>query len=93
MDQSCERMEMPEIHFDELEQPPYLDETLLLQIDQLIQSNNWMETHQCVTMIRQINKFFPQYIPDVVDRYSNVLLDLFHHGKTQIYKNILRLIK
>ena len=44
-------------------------------------------------MIRRINKFFPQYIPDVVNRYSNAILDLFNHGKTQIYKNILRLIK
>ena len=52
-----------------------------------------MESFHCVTMIRQINKFFPQYIPDVIDRYGGVLVDLFNHGKTQIYKNILRLIK
>lgn len=44
-------------------------------------------------MIRQINKFYPQYIPDVVSRYADPLLDLFNHGKTQIYKNILRLVK
>lgn len=93
MNQTTERMEMPEINYEDLEQPPYLDESLLLKIDQLIQSSNWMESHQCVTMVRQINKFFPQYIPDVVSRYSNALLDLFNHGKTQIYKNILRLIK
>ena len=44
-------------------------------------------------MIRKINKFFPQHISDVVSRYSNALVDLFTHGKTQISKNILRLIK
>lgn len=44
-------------------------------------------------MLRQINKFYPQYIPDVVNRYSNALLDLFNLGKTQIIKNILRFIK
>ena len=44
-------------------------------------------------MLRQINKYFSQYIPDVVNRYSNALLDLLNNGKTQIVKNILRFIK
>jgi hypothetical protein len=44
-------------------------------------------------MLRQINKFFPQHIPDVLNRYSKALLDLFTQGKTQITKNILRFLK
>ncbi len=44
-------------------------------------------------MLRQINKYFSQFIPDVVNRYSNALLDLLNNGKTQIVKNILRFIK
>lgn len=44
-------------------------------------------------MIRQINKFHPNFIPDVINRYSNALVDLFAKGKTQITKNLLRLVK
>lgn len=44
-------------------------------------------------MVRQINKFFPQYIPDVMNRYSNQILKLLEKGKTQIIKNIMRLLK
>lgn len=44
-------------------------------------------------MLRQIHKFYPNYIPDIVNRYSNAFLDLFANGKTQITKNLLRMVK
>lgn len=64
-----------------------------MKIDQNIKSGNWIDSHQCITVLRQINKFHPNFIPDVINRYSNALLDLFNNGKTQIIKNLLRLVK
>ena len=93
MDSTNQPIEMPEIIFEELEEPPCLDENLLHQIDTLIKGNNWTESHQCITMVRQINKFYPQYIPDVIDRYGKPIHDLFEVKKTQISKNILRMMK
>ena len=44
-------------------------------------------------MIRQINKYYQQYIPNVINRYGKTINEIFENGKTQINKNILRLIK
>lgn len=44
-------------------------------------------------MIRQITKHSPKFIPDLVNRYSNAFVDLFANGKTQIIKNLLRMVK
>jgi len=44
-------------------------------------------------MIRQIIKYSPNFIPDIVNRYSNPFVDLFTNGKTQIIKNLLRMVK
>ena len=84
---------MPDIDFPDLQQPPQIDNDLLLKIDSNIKAGNWIDSHQCITMLRQINKFHPNFIPDVIDRYSNALLDLFSNGKTQIIKNLLRFVK
>jgi len=44
-------------------------------------------------MVRQIMKYQPNFIPDIVNRYSNPFVDLFANGKTQIIKNLLRMVK
>lgn len=44
-------------------------------------------------MLRQIIKYNPTFIPDIVHRYSNPFVDLFINGKTQIIKNLLRMVK
>lgn len=44
-------------------------------------------------MLRQIIKQDSTLIPDIVNRYSNALVDLFANGKTQIIKNLLRMVK
>ncbi len=44
-------------------------------------------------MLRQIIKYQPTYTNDIVNRYSVALVDLFTNGKTQIIKNLLRMVK
>lgn len=84
---------MPDIDFCNLQQPPVLDEQLLNTIDSNISSTNWIQSHHCITMLRQIIKYSPNFIPDIVNRYSNAFVDLFTNGKTQIIKNLLRMVK
>lgn len=84
---------MPDIDFAHLEQPPTLDEHLLTTIDCNIKGTNWIQSHHCITMLRQIIKYNPTFIADIVNRYSNPFVDLFTNGKTQIIKNLLRMVK
>lgn len=84
---------MPDLDFPDLPEPPQMDNDLLMKLDTNIKNGNWIDSHQCITMIRQINKYHPNYAPDVINRYSNALVDLFGQGKTQITKNLLRLVK
>lgn len=44
-------------------------------------------------MLRQIIKEYPSYTGDIVNRYSTPFVDLFSNGKTQIIKNLLRMVK
>lgn len=44
-------------------------------------------------MLRRITKYQPNLIPDIVNQYSNAFVDLFTNGKTQIIKNLLRMVK
>jgi len=44
-------------------------------------------------MIRSINKFNPNFIPNVMAKYALPLKDLLNNGKTQLVKNILKLLK
>lgn len=44
-------------------------------------------------MLRQIIKYNPDFTNDIVNRYSNAFVDLFVNGKTQIIKNLLRMVK
>lgn len=43
-------------------------------------------------MLRQIIKYNPTYTPDIVNKYSNPFVDLLANGKTQITKNLLRMV-
>ena len=52
-----------------------------------------MQTHFCITEIRKIIKFQPNFVMDVIERYSSAFVDLFNNGKTQIIKNLLRMVK
>lgn len=86
-------IEMPDVDYTQLEQPPALDEQLLATIDNNIKCSNWIQSHQCVTMLRRIIKHQPNFIPDIMNQYSNAFVDLFANGKTQIIKNLLRMVK
>lgn len=44
-------------------------------------------------MLRQIIKFYPIHIIDIIEKYSTTLAELFTNRKTQIEKNLLRLLK
>lgn len=71
--------------------PPELNEALLQQLDQHIKGN-WTESQQCITMIRQISKHYPQYIPDLFAKYGPAILDLFNHAAPLLLKNILKML-
>ena len=43
--------------------------------------------------MRKINKYHSEFIPDILERFSSIILDLFNTGKTLLVKNILKLIK
>lgn len=85
--------QVEEIDFNNLQHPPNLDETLIGQMDASIKSKQWSETYQVVTMIRSINKFYPQFTPNVMGKYSDELLKLLANGKPMIAKNIVKLLK
>ncbi len=44
-------------------------------------------------MVRQIVKYHANFTNDIINRYSNAFVDLFVNGKTQIIKNLLRMVK
>ncbi len=44
-------------------------------------------------MVRQIIKYHANFTNDIINRYSNAFVDLFVNGKTQIIKNLLRMVK
>ncbi len=62
-------------------------------IETYIKGHSWSFSYNCITELRKINKYHPEYIPDIIDRYSNTILDLLSTGKTLLIKNILKLIK
>lgn len=84
---------MPDLDFMQLEAPPALDEQILNTLDANIKNPNWIQTHHCITMVRQLNKFQPNFTIDILQRYSNAFVDLFTLNKTQIIKNLLRMVK
>jgi len=86
-------IEMPDLDTHQLEQPQCVDEQLLQTIDCNIKSSNWIQSHHCITMVRQVIKYHPDYTADIVNRYSIPFVDLFTNGKTQIIKNLLRMVK
>jgi hypothetical protein len=50
-------------------------------------------SYNCITELRKINKYHPELIPNIIDQYSNTILDLLSTGKTLLIENILELIK
>ena len=79
------------LEFDNLPQPPELNEQLLNKLDSHIKGH-WKDSHQCITMIRSICKFYPQYISDIFIKYGPAILDFFNHSTTLLIKNILKLL-
>lgn len=92
MDQHNNDVNTTLLDYCNLEQPPNLDENLLNKIDSSIKGMHWSHSFQCITMIRSISKFYPQYIPDIFARYGHVIVDLLTHGAPLIIKNILKLL-
>lgn len=77
--------------YEQLPPAPELNESLLTQLDTHIKGH-WSASHQCITMLRSICKTYPQYIPDIFQKYGPAVLDLFPHAATQLLKNILKLL-
>lgn len=77
-----------EFSYENLQQPPSLDQALIGMMDQSIKSTQWSETYNVVTMMRSINKFFPQFTPNLIGKYSADLLKLISNGKPMIIKNV-----
>lgn len=44
-------------------------------------------------MLRRVIKYQPNFISDIINRYSSTFVDLLTNGKTQIIKNLLRMVK
>jgi hypothetical protein len=71
----------PLFDYDSLPAPPELDNNLLTNLDQHIKGVHWTASHQCITMLRSIVKYFPQY------------LEMLPNSTPILSKNILRLLK
>jgi hypothetical protein len=46
-----------------------------------------------VTELRKINKFHPEFVPTIIDSFSETILELLSTGKPLLVKNIFRLLK
>lgn len=62
-------------------------------IETYIKGHSWTFSFNCITELRKINKYHPEYVPDIIERYSPTVLDLLNTGKTLLVKNILKFIK
>lgn len=78
--------------FDNLPATQPISEQLVAQMDALIHGN-WADSFHCITALRSINKFYPENVTDVVNRYLPALCDLISSGKTQVVKNAFSLIR
>lgn len=70
-----------------------MDQRLLATLDDNIKSTNWIQSHQCITMVKRILKYHSNFTIDIINRYNNAFVELFTNGKTQIIKNLLRMVK
>ena len=78
--------------YGSLPNPPELNESLLNTLDTHIKGH-WKDSQQCITMLRPVCKFYPQYIPDIFIKYGPAILDFFNHTTTTVlYKNVLNLL-
>ena len=46
-----------------------------------------------MTELRKINKFHPEFVPDIIESFSETILELLSTGKPLLVKNIFRLLK
>lgn len=46
-----------------------------------------------MTELRKINKFHPEFVPTIIDSFSETILELLSTGKPLLVKNIFRLLK
>lgn len=93
MEGNANSFEMVIVEFANLETPPELNDDLLNQIDMHIKGTHWANSHQCITMLRSIVKFYPQFTCDVMGRYGVAVLDHLNNGRTQVIKNIFKLLQ
>ena len=63
------------------------------KLDVAVGSQNWIDHHHFITAIRSIHKYYPQYIPNVMDKYGNAIYTMLSNGKTQLIKNIYKLLQ
>ena len=62
-------------------------------IETYIKGHDWKDSYNCITELRKINKHHPEFIPDIIERFSETILDLLNNGKSLMVKNIFRLSK
>lgn len=78
--------------FDNLPATQPISEELIAQMDALV-IGNWADSFHCITALRSINKYFPESVIEVVNRYLSQLCDLIGTGRTQVVKNAFSLIR
>lgn len=59
----------------------------------LFKSSLWVDTFNCITALRSINKFNSELSPQVVQHFLIPLGQELHHGVTLVVKNSLLLMK
>ena len=84
--------EVQELTFEELSIINDLQNSGSL-IESYIKGHSWTDSFNCITELRKINKYHPEYVPNIIENFSQTILDLLSTGKTLLVKNIFRLIK
>ena len=84
--------EVQELTFEELPSINDLQNSGTL-IESYIKGHSWTDSFNCITELRKINKFHPEFVPTIIESFSQTILDLLSTGKTLLVKNIFRLVK
>ena len=91
MESSNPQIDTTLVDYENLQAPPELNQELTATLDAYIKGN-WKHSFQCITMIRSICKFYPQYIPDIFMTYGPAVLNLLNKSTPLLTKNVLRLL-
>lgn len=79
--------------FDSLPEILTLTPELLEQMISLLKTKDWVDSFNCITALRSINKFHPQLGPQAVQHFLEHLGAELHNGTPLVVKNAMMLIK